>query len=210
MKLGFTRPLPPQSTGRTGKKTLQLSQKHAQHVRGFKKKRKKYEKKKPKEVPMVPWGTVCIDLVGHYTILDKKGKDRTLLAITFVDPVTGWCEITEIHEKSRAKISHIFNSTWLARYPRPQKVIFDNGHEFKKDFSPLIHDFAIKPIPSTIKNRQSNAILERLYQVLGDMLCTKNFEQYNFDDVDPWSELLASVTWAISSTHHTTLPLSLT
>ena len=40
------------------------------------------------------------------------------------------------------------------------------------------------------------------------MLHTKNLEQYNFDDVDPWGELLASVAWAIRSTHHTTLQAS--
>ena len=70
---------------------------------------------------MIPWETVCIDLVGPYTVTDKFGNDRTLLAMTFVDPATGWFEITEIPEKSSARISHIFNSTWLARYPRPKK-----------------------------------------------------------------------------------------
>ena len=174
----------------------------------FKKKRKKYGRLPPKDVSMIPWETVCIDLVGPYTVTDKLGKDRTLLAMTFVDPATGWFEITEIPEKSSARISHIFNSTWLARYPRPKKVIFDNGNEFKKDFLPLLHDFAIKPTPTTIKNPQVNAILERLHQVLGDMLRTKNLEQYDFDNVDPWGELLASVAWAIRSTHHTTLQAS--
>ena len=66
-------------------------------------------------------------------------------------------------------------------------------------------DFAIKPTPTTIKNPQANAILERVHQVLGDMLRTKNLQEYDFDDTDPWSELLASVAWAICSTHHTTL-----
>ena len=87
----------------------------------FKKKRKKYGRLPPKDVSMIPWETVCIDLVGPYTVTDKLGKDRTLLAMTFVDPATGWFEITEIPEKSSARISHIFNSTWLARYPRPKK-----------------------------------------------------------------------------------------
>ena len=36
-----------------------------------------------KEVSMIPWETVCIDLVGPYTVTDKLGNDRTLLAITF-------------------------------------------------------------------------------------------------------------------------------
>ena len=170
-----------------------------------KKKRKKYGKLPPKQVDLIPWECVCVDLVGPYTVTDKTGCDRVLQAMTFIDPATGWFEITEIPDKSSARISQIFNSTWLARYPRPQKIIFDNGNEFKKDFLPLLKDFAIKPTPTTIKNPQANAILERVHQVLGDMLRTKNLQEYDFDETDPWSELLASVAWAIRSTHHTTL-----
>ena len=44
--------------------------------------------------------------------------------MTLVDPATGWFEITEIPDKTSARISQIFNSTWLVRYPRPRKVIF--------------------------------------------------------------------------------------
>ena len=93
----------------------------------------------------------------------------------------------------------------MSRYPRPRKVIFDNGNEFKKDFLPLLRDFSIKPTPTTIKNPQANSILERIHQVLGNMLRTKDLQTHEFDDLDPWSELLASAAWAIRSTHHTTL-----
>ena len=65
------------------------------------------------------------------------------------------------------------------------QLVFDNGNEFKKDFLPLLNDFAIKPTSTTIKNPQANAILERVHQVLGDMLCTKNLQSYDFDDIDP-------------------------
>ena len=174
----------------------------------FKKKRKKYSKLPPKVVDLTPWECVCIDLVGPYTVTDKMGNDRVLTAMTFIDPATGWFKVAKIPEKNSARISQIFNNTWLSRYPRPQKVIFDNGNEFKKDFLPLLKDFAIKPTPTTIKNPQANAILERVHQVLGDMLHTKNLQSYDFDDIDPWGELLASVAWAIRSTHHTTLQAS--
>ena len=174
----------------------------------FKKSKKKYGKLPPKEVTMTPWETVCIDLVGPYTVTDRSGNDRILNAMTFVDPATGWFEIAEIPDKTSARISQIFNSTWLARYPRPRKVIFDNGNEFKKDFLPLLKDFSIKPTPTTIKNPQANAILERVHQVLGDMLRTKNLQQYDFDALDPWNDILASVAWAIRSTHHSTLKAS--
>ena len=40
------------------------------------------------------------------------------------------------------------------------------------------------------------------------MLRTKNLQQYDFDALDPWSDILASVAWAICSTHHSTLKAS--
>ena len=104
-----------------------------------KKKKKKFGKLLPKNVELIPWDTLCIDLVDPYTVTDQKGNDRILNAMTFVDPATGWFEIAEIlTDKTSARISQIFNNTWLSRYPRPRKVIFDNGNEFKKDFLPLL------------------------------------------------------------------------
>ena len=191
-------------------KDVQMYVKNCSTCQKYKKTQKKYGKLPPKNATMTPWETVCVDLVGPYTVTDSTGKDRTLMAMTFIDPATGWFEITELpdKEKSSARISQLFNTTWLARYPRPRKVIFDNGTEFKKNFLPLLHDFAIKPTPTSVKNPQANAILERVHQVLGDMLRTKELQKHTFDTVDPWSELLASVAWAIRSTHHTTLQAS--
>ncbi len=100
----------------------------------------------------------------------------------FVDPATGWFEIAEIPDKISARISQIFNNTWLPRYPRPRTVIFDSGNEFKKDFLPLVREFSIKPTPITIKNPQANSILKRVHQVLGNMLRTKDLQTHEFDE----------------------------
>ena len=43
-----------------------------------------------------------------------------------------------------------------------------------------------------------------MHQVLGNVLKIKNLQKYDFDYVDPWSELLDSVAWDICITHHTT------
>ena len=93
---------------------------------------------------------------------------------------------------------------WPARYPRLRKVIFDNCTEFKK-ILPLLHNFAIKPTPTLVKNPQDKVIFERVHQVQGDMLHTKKLQQHTFDSVDPWCDLLTSVFWASHSTHHTIL-----
>ena len=70
------------------------------------------------------------------------------------------------------------------------KIIFDNENEVKKDFLSSFKDFHIKPTPTTIKNPQVNAILERAHQVLREMICTKNLQQCVLDVLDSWSELL--------------------
>ena len=79
----------------------------------------------------------------------------------------------------------------MCRYPRPKWVRFDNGSEFKKDCIPLLKDFVVKPKPTSIKNPQSNGIVERAHQVFGDMVRTHDLKPYTFDDVDPWGPLLS-------------------
>ena len=51
------------------------------------------------------------DLVGPCTVTDKTRCDRVLNTMTFIDPATGWFEITGIPDKISARISQIFNST---------------------------------------------------------------------------------------------------
>ena len=69
--------------------------------------------------------------------------------------------MSEIPDKSSARISHIFNNIWFTHYPRPWKIMNDNRSESKTDFVPLLKDFYIKPIPTTIKNPYTSANLGR-------------------------------------------------
>jgi hypothetical protein len=47
-------------------------------------------------------------------------------SLIMIDPVTGWFEIVEVTNKSATSIQDLFHNTWLARYPRPQFIVFDN------------------------------------------------------------------------------------
>ena len=71
--------------------------------------------------------------------MDKKGLPivLTLTAMTFIDTVTGWFEIVEVppNDKSSARVSLLFNQTWLCRYPRPKQVRFDNGYKNSETIS---------------------------------------------------------------------------
>ena len=91
-------------------------------------------------------------------------------------------------------------------YPgTPDQVLYDNGSEFKKDFLPMLRDFAIQATCTSIKNPQSNAILERIHQVVGSMLKTQDLKEKIFDSWKPWSKILASVAYAIRCSYHSTL-----
>ena len=92
---------------------------------------KKYGHLPPKEAePSIPWNRVNVDLMGPFTvkIYDKK---QQLLALTMIDPTTGWFEATQIKDDTAETVSAAFDETWLSRYPRPQYIGYDNGKEYK-------------------------------------------------------------------------------
>ena len=67
----------------------------------------------------------------------------------------------------------------------PTSTVWD-GSELKKDFIPLLEDWSIKPVCTTIKNPQSNAPIERIHQVLRQMFLTKNLPEQTLDYIDQW------------------------
>ena len=58
-----------------------------------------------------------------------------------------------------------------------------------------------------MKNPQANFV-EQVHQTLGNMLHTKDFENYPFDPKDPWTNIFGFCAWAIQSTAHTLLHTS--
>ena len=94
---------------------------------------------------------------------------------------------------------------WLTRYPRPRKIITDNGAEFKKDFRTISTDYGVQLKNTTVKNPQANGVLERVHLVICNMLRAKNLAKLEIPEDDPWTAILASVMYAVHSTYHTTL-----
>ena len=152
------------------------------------------------------------------------------MALTMIDPASSWFEIVElplikrlktysvngkellqaedVFDKSSDRIAKLVNKTWLCRYPRCRTLIYDNGSEFKLHFERLCDSYGIKRKPTTVKNPQANAVLERVHQVLGQMLRTAELDMAESvapDDVDVF---LDNAAWAIRSTYHTVLKAS--
>jgi Integrase core domain. len=203
--------------------------KACQQCQRFKKRKVRYGLLPPKDIgELQPWHTVHVDLIGPYTVTAKQQQpankivstELKLTCMTFIDPATGWFEIAEVPtydldevkagnkeyiDKTSARISLLFNNYWLSRYPPPVEVVYDNGSEFKKDFQPLIEDFDIKPKCTTVENPQVNALVERVHQVIHNMIRTKDLSNRVFDYIDPWGEILSSIAWAIRASYHSTL-----
>jgi hypothetical protein len=59
-----------------------------------------------------------------------------------------------------------------------------------------------------VKNPRANGILERVHQVLGQMLRTAELDMANSVTSDDVDDFLDNVAWAICSTYHTVLKAS--
>jgi hypothetical protein len=59
-----------------------------------------------------------------------------------------------------------------------------------------------------VKNPQANAILVRVHQVLGQMLCTADIDMAESVTPDNLYVFLDNAAWAICSTYHTVLKAS--
>ena len=60
--------------------------------------------------------------------------------------------------------------------------------------------YKITPKTSNLVNITSNAILERIHQVLGNLVRTCNITQTYIDEDDPWLGILAAAAFSIRST----------
>jgi hypothetical protein len=145
------------------------------------------------------WNRVDVDLIGPLTINTPSGKIE-LLALTIIDPSTGWFEVKDVKDKSAKESMNTFDDVWLSRYPRPEYIGFDNGGEYKNVFEELVNKYGIKKKNSTPFNPQSNGIIERVHLTLNDSLRSTEVDGREMDEKDPWGPFLASAAYAIRST----------
>ena len=85
-------------------------------------------------------------------------------------------------------------------------ITYDQGSEFiGKDFSDMVqNDYGIKVKAITVRNSQANAIVERIHQVIDNMIRTFELEDKDVDQ-DVWKGIIAATSFAVRSTWHSTL-----
>ena len=85
----------------------------------------------------MPWNRLCAYLIGPYVRENFKKDSLNIKDATMIDTVTGWFEIVQYDDKRAITIANLVETTWLSRYPRPMKIIYNQGkhfigHEFRK------------------------------------------------------------------------------
>ena len=121
-----------------------------------------------------------------------------------IDPATGWFKMAQIPNKTAAYIADITEKIWFNCYPLPKKTVFDRGAEFMAEFAKMCqNDYGLKRKPITTRNPQSNAIIKRIHQTIGNIIRT--FDVSNIVNNDQWSGILAATMFAVRTTYHTTL-----
>ena len=161
-----------------------------------------------RELKEQPFDEVAVDLIGPWEV--KIGNTLcNFQALTIIDPVTNLTELVRIKDKTAQEISKKFSQTWLTRYPWPMKCIHDNGGEFTGwEFQDLLEQCNIEDTPTTSRNPTANAICERMYQTVGNVLRTlvhKNRPQNSTRAGELVDEALSIAQHALRCAVHTTL-----
>jgi len=153
-----------------------------------------------------PWRRLCVDCIGPYKIKRHNKTPLEFQAVTMIDPATSWFEMRRLKTKKADEVANMVEQTWLTRYPMPEEITFDGGPEFKAEFKKLIEDeYHIKARPSSVRNPQSNAIIERIHGTIGNMMRTIDMTNITDEEDDPFAGVVSAVCWAVRSTFHTTL-----
>jgi hypothetical protein len=158
----------------------------------------------PKTPESQPWVHSCVNVIGPCQIRRKGKKTSRLQAITLIVPATGWFEMVESETETADVVTNEVEIAWLSRHPWPMRITCDHGSEFTgRELQHLIEEECdIEAKPSSERDPQSNAILERTHQTICNMLRAFEAENQPIDESDPWSGILSAVAWAVQSTHH--------
>ena len=113
---------------------------------------------------------------------------RAVIMVTYMNNLTGLasCLTTCLLEDTR------FHAKFCL------KILSD----FKQDFTPFLKDFDIKPVLTITKDPQAKYPLERVHQVMLNILVEKYLSNKVFNCIYPWGEPLAYIAWSIRASYH--------
>jgi len=174
-----------------------------------KKQDKKHSLLPPKPtLEIIPWHTLCIDLVGPYKFGNEKKPEPYIEfhCMTMIDPATGFFDIADISQKTTDVIANWLEFHWLSQHPWPTEIAMDKGSEFAAEACDTLkneYGFVRKIITS--RNPQSNSIIERCHKTLNNMIRNAQItDKRDLDEFFGFQGVLAACWKAMNSTLHTT------
>ena len=117
----------------------------------------------------MPWQEVHCDSIGPWKI-ELRARTLTFHAMTMIDPATNLLEIKQTTTTTAKEAAAAVENTWIARYPRPIKIVSDQGPEFQQDFTDMCEKNGIRHNTSTSRNPQGNSIIESTHKAIGQVL----------------------------------------
>ena len=95
----------------------------------------------------------------------------------------------------------------MVQYPWPLEIMYGQGgkllgHKLKNS---LIEDeYGINTSPASSGNLQAKTIIERIHQVLGNLVHTYNIQEPYVYDTDPCMGILAAAAFMVRPSYHRT------
>ena len=146
-----------------------------------------------------------------FSLSSLSVAESKLLQLLFLTTIK-LSEAIRIDNATSAHCALQFTNHWLARYPKPQRCVHDQGSEFiGLTFQHMLLQNDIQSVPTSVRNPQANAICERMHKTVQDSLNT--YLRHTIPDdvataVELVDSLLASAMRAIRCAIHTTLNIS--
>ncbi len=164
-----------------------------------------------RDIAGAPWEEIAVALIGPWPASTPHGTVE-FFALTCIDTTTNLVKVAQILEKSSDHVATRFAHTWLSQYLKPMQGIHDNGGEFTGfAFQLLLQLLNIKPVPTTNKNPQANAICKQMHHTVATvlkMLFLAQTPQTRCQAVLIVADALATALHALRSTVSTTLQIT--
>jgi transposase InsO family protein len=86
--------------------------------------------------------------------------------MTMIDACTNLVEIWYTKTATSAEGAAAVENTWLARYPKPVRIVSDQGPEFGQEFTNMCNRNGITHSTSTSCNPQGNSLIESIHKTM--------------------------------------------
>ena len=127
----------------------------------------------PQDAPITPWSEVHVDYIGPWSV-KVNGQELKFDALTMIEPVTNLLEVVRLQgPKNGANTKRLFENHWLARYPRPIRIVHDGGPEFENHEFQFHLDYAgISKVLISLHTPTTNSIIETIHRSIGQVIRT--------------------------------------